>query len=313
MKTQMEAQIIEEGAITLPARRFFQLIREIPLPQIELSCAWDDIAHIQAGTSEFRLHGINKGEFPAFPDLTYAEHFTLSGPILKEMFTKSAFAAAKEDSRHILNGVFMQIEGGEAIFTGTDGKRLAKIQTPIAISEGHAGGYLIPIKAVEEIIKLIEDDEEVKVSLTHDKIALESGSTILLTKLLSGEYPQVDRIIPEKVEKRFILHREELMSLLKQVSLFTTEKSHSIHFLFTPGELTLQANASEIGEGKVSMPVDYSGETFEAAYNPLFFHDILRHCRDETVTFSTTTPHNPGLITDSSTAKFVIMPMRLCG
>jgi DNA polymerase-3 subunit beta len=311
MRAQMEASVIEEGAITLPARRFFQLIRELTAPEIELRTTTDEIAYVQAGTSEFRLNGINRAEFPSLPDLTQGEHFIMRMDAFKEMLSKSVFAAAKEDSRHVLNGVLMQIENSNASFIGTDGKRLAKVETPIDMNPNHKHHYLIPLKAVEEIIKSLDGDDAVKVSLMSDKIGIECGSTVLITKLLSDDYPDVERVIPKESTFDLTLHREELMTLLKQVALFTTDKSHSVHFTLTPGELTLTANASEIGDGKVSMPVDYAGDPFEIAFNPFFFHDILRHCKDETVNFSITTPHSPGLITDSTTAHFVIMPMRL--
>ncbi|MCB1107798.1 MAG: DNA polymerase III subunit beta [Chlamydiia bacterium] len=311
IEAQMEANVVEEGGITLPARRFFQLVRELTTPEIELTASVDEIAYVQAGTSQFRLNGINSSEFPSFPDMSQGNHFTISSDTFKEMLSKSVFAAAKEDSRHVLNGVLMSIENGHAIFIGTDGKRLAKISTPIEINPEHNSHYLIPLKAVEEIIKSIDGEEVIKVSLMEDKIGIESGSTLMITKLLSGEYPDVERVIPKESAQKLTLHREELMTLLKQVALFTTDKSHSVQFTLSPGELTLTANASDIGDGKVSMPVDYSGETFEIAFNPFFFHDVLRHCRDETVSFAITTPHNPGLITDSTTAHFVIMPMRI--
>lgn len=311
MRAQMEAHIIEEGAITLPARRFFQLVRELTVPEIELSASGDEIAYIQAGSSQFRLHGINKSEFPALPDLTHAHHFSMPAEAFKEMLSKSVFAAAREDSRHVLNGVLMKVENSNATFIGTDGKRLAKVNTAVDLGSEHKHNYLIPLKAVEEILKTLDTDAPLKISLTPDKVGIESDSTLLVTKLLSGEYPDVERVIPKESEFTLTLHREELMALLKQVALFTTDKSHSVHFILSPGELTLTANSSEIGEGKVSMPVDYSGEPFEIAFNPFFFHDILRHCSDETVSFAITKPHNPGLITDSSTANFVIMPMRL--
>jgi DNA polymerase-3 subunit beta len=306
-----EANVIEEGAITLPAKRFFQLVREMTSQDIEIACASGEIADIRGGSANFRIHGMHKSEFPSLPDMSQGQTFFLSGSTFKEMLIKSVFAAAREDSRHVLNGVFMHIEDHLATFTGTDGKRLARIHTPIELDEEHKHGYLIPLKASEEMVKMIGDEEKVQISLLPDKIGLEVDSVTLVTKLLSGDYPDTDRIIPKSSEKSFTLHREELMSLLKQISLFTSEKNHSVHFTFNPGELVLTANSSEIGDGKVSMPVDYSGETFEVAFNPFFFHDILRHCKDETVSFAITNAHNPGLITDSTTANFVIMPMRL--
>lgn len=310
-RAQTEANVIEEGAITLPARRFFQLVREMTAQDVEIESKSSEVAYVRGGSSEFRINGIHKSEFPSLPDMSQGQSFDLEGKIFKEMLTKSVFAAAREDSRHALNGVLMQIDDHQATFIGTDGKRLAKIHTEIGIEGEHKHDYLIPLKACEEMVKMIDGDNGITVALLPDKIGVTVGDTTLVTKLLSGEYPDTERVIPAKSEQKLSLHREELMSLLKQIALFTSEKNHSVHFVFKPGELTLTANSSEIGDGRVSMPVDYSGEPFEIAFNPFFFHDILRHCKDETVSFAITNAHNPGLITDSTTANFVIMPMRL--
>ena len=144
-----------------------------------------------------------------------------------------------------------------------------------------------------------------------DKIAVEASNTILITKLLAGQFPDVSRIIPEKQATPIALHREELISLLKQVSLFTADSSSSVRFSFTTGALHLSANSGEIGEGVVTMPVNYGGEKLEIAFNPYYFLEILRHSKDETVDFSISNAYNPCLITDSSNARFVLMPMRL--
>ena len=101
------------------------------------------------------------------------------------------------------------------------------------------------------------------------------------------------------------------MALLRQVSLFTSDTSNSVRFAFEPGQLHLTAISHEIGEGRVSMPVDYSGPKIDIAFNPFFFLDILRHSKDETIRFGLNDAHNPGLVTDSTNALFVIMPMRL--
>ncbi|MDN3508337.1 MAG: DNA polymerase III subunit beta, partial [Simkaniaceae bacterium] len=171
--------------------------------------------------------------------------------------------------------------------------------------------YIIPLKGVEEMIKSLDDENSLKFFVYHDKVAIESGSITLITKLLSGDYPDVERVIPEQTAQTVTLHRDELITLLRQVALFTTEMSHSVRFTFSQGELALCATSSEVGEGKVSMPVDFFGDTIEIAFNPFYFIDILKHCKDETVKFGLSDAYNPGLITDSSTALFVLMPMRL--
>ncbi|MBI3508406.1 MAG: DNA polymerase III subunit beta [Chlamydiia bacterium] len=312
MRCYTEAKVIEEGAIALPARRFFQLVREITAPQIKISAHTNEIVEITTGTSVFKINGMNRSEFPQLPDLTGSPEITFSQAALREMLSKSAFSAAREDSRYMLNGVHLQIAQQKAIFLGTDGKRLAKIFAPIANSATLHGNYVIPLKAVEEMIKMLGDSEEtISLSLAPDKIALESGSSLLIAKLLAGQYPDVERVIPTKLTNQVTIHREELTSLLRQVSLFTSDTSNSVRFSFETGQLQLAAMSSEIGEGRVSMPVDFAGQKMEIAFNPVYFLDILRHSKDETIRFGFNDPHNPGLVTDSSSALFVIMPMRL--
>ena len=312
MRMYVEAKVIEEGAIALPARRFFQLIRELTAPQIKIATKGRDIAEITTGPSVFKIHGMNREEFPTLPDLTGAVDIKFSSSDLKEHLSKTSFSSAREDSRYMLNGVQMRLHNQQAIFIGTDGKRLAKTVAPVPLDASLAGSYVIPLKAVEEMVKMLsESTEPVEIHLAHDKISLECGHITLIAKLLSGQYPDVERVIPHSPAQSFSVHREELISLLRQISLFTSEASGSVRFSFETGQLFLAAMSSDIGEGRVSMPVDYAGSKLEIAFNPYFLLDILRHSKDETIRFGISDPHNPGLITDSSNAVFVIMPMRL--
>jgi DNA polymerase III subunit beta len=210
-----------------------------------------------------------------------------------------------------LTGVLMRIQKGKAVFVGTDGKRLAKTETAAEITSDSLGDYILPIKAVDEIMKILTEDPQATVYLKGDKVAVESGSTLMVTKLLSGEYPDFEQFIHLESEKKVTLHREELITLLRQISLFANDTSQSVRFTFVPGELFLTANCKDVGEGKVSMPVDYSGEKTEIAFNPFFFLDILRHTADETVTLGFSDPFNPGIVTDSTNSLFIIMPLRL--
>lgn len=313
MRAYISAKVEKEGSITLPARRFFQLVRELTAPQVEIHTLSPDIATINAGSSHFKINGMHKSEFPALPDLSEGAQFSIPSASLKELLARSSFAAARDDSRQVLNGILLQNTNQMATFIGTDGKRLAKIHSSVDLPNEFSGAHIVPLKAVEEMVRIldIKEEEPVKVILMPDKIAIELRSTTLISKLLSGQFPDVSRIIPQQTEQAIALHREELMSLLRQVSLFTSDTNSSVRFSFTTGELHLSATSGEIGEGKVNMPVNYAGEKLEIAFNPVYFLDFLRHSKDETVKFNITNSYNPGLITDSSTAQFVIMPMRL--
>jgi len=312
MRCFMSARVTEEGSIALPARLLFQLVRELTSPQIKIATYTNEIAEVTNGSSTFKINGMNKSEFPILPDLRGSPEVHFTKAELREMLTKTAFAAAKDDSRYLLNGVQLQIDGQIATFIGTDGKRLARVVSPIRVENPFQGSYIIPLKAVEEMIKnLGEDETPATFSLCSDKIALECGSLTLISKLLAGQFPDVERIIPTSVIHHLSIHREELISLLRQISIFTSNSSTSARFSFETGQLHLSTISSEIGEGHVSMPVDFSGPRFDIAFNPFYFLGILRHSKDEIVTIGLNDPHNPGLITDSTSAQFILMPMRL--
>lgn len=320
IRCNTEVKILEEGATTLPARRLAQLIRELTTANVEISSNSSEITTLVAGASRFKLNGMSKEEYPSLPDLSIAHTFQIKQKDLKDLLYRTSFAVSKEDNRYVLTGVLMHIVNGQVNFVGTDGKRLARAHAPIDIAPTFTSQSIIPLKAVDEILKNLTDEEgDAKISLMVDKVAILANQTMLLTKLLAGDYPDINRVIPENSEIIISLHREELMALLRQVSLFTIDHNHSVRFTFTDGELKLTANTLDIGEGHVSMPVNYQGNKLEIAFNPGFFIDILRHCREETVTLGLTDPYNPGVITDGeqggklsqSSPLFVIMPMRL--
>lgn len=314
-----EVKILEEGSTTLPSKKLASLVRELTAANVEVTTNSNHVTEIVADSSRFRLHGMSRSEYPELPDMNEATPFTMPQEKFKEMLFRTAFAVSRDDNRYALTGVNMLIANAKATFVGTDGKRLARTHTSIPIDPAFSGNYIIPLKAVEEILKNLSTEGDVRIFLMTDKIGIEANDTLLITKLLSGEYPDIDRVIPEKVESKVSLHREELATLLRQVSLFTPEATNSVKFSFTNGELRLQANNAEVGEGKVSMPVNYQGEKLDIAFNPHYFLDILRHTQGDAVTMGLTDSFNPSVLTDqelnapthATTPVFVLMPMRL--
>ncbi|KPK33358.1 MAG: hypothetical protein AMS24_01490 [Chlamydiae bacterium SM23_39] len=311
MKCSCEAKVIEAGGIALPAKKFFQLIKELTSSQIKISTS-NEIAEIISGSSLFKINGINKSLFPTISNFSGSIQIQLNSSLLREMLYRTHFSASRDDSRLTLNGISLTIKNQKAIFISTDGKRLSKIDCKVDIDPSFQGCYIIPLKAVEEIIKILsESQNDAILGLQPDKIFLENDNTILTTKLLSGRYPNTEKVIPKNIKTKITFHREELIALLRQISLFTEDTSSSICFIFEKGTLHLIANTKEIGEGNVSMPIDYDGEELKIAFNPFFLLDILKHSKDETIYFSLNDSYNPGMVSDSTSAIFVMMPMRL--
>lgn len=309
-----DAKILKEGATTLPVKKLLQLARELTSVNIEIQTDENHLTEIKADGSVFKLRGKDTYEYPELPSLENSTPIQIPQRDLKELLQSTAFSVSREDNRYILTGVLMQLSQGMATFVGTDGKRLARAFTTLDLPETSYGSYTIPIKAVEEMIKILFDDAEepAKIHLLEDRVALEANNTIIITKLLTGEYPDYNLLIPEKSEKIMTLHREELITLLRQILLFTAEGRRSVCFSFKNGELNLFANSNDIGEASVSMPVNYSGDNLEVAFMPSLFLDILRNCKNEAITFSCSDPYTPGVITDEGDSPlFVLMPMQI--
>ncbi|RDB31595.1 DNA polymerase III subunit beta [Candidatus Similichlamydia laticola] len=307
----LPAQISERGGTTLPARRFFQLIREISSPHLELTTSHSHITEISTDRAHFKLHGMSREEYPVLPSFEGAISFELPQGLIRELFFKTSFAVARDVSRPILTGLLLQIEDQVLTVVGTDGKRLAKMETAHATLPKESKKWVLPIKGVEEMNRLLKDnDDPTRIQLMQDKIAMETDSARVVSRLLSGDYPHFASVIPTQETIKVLLEKEEFISILRQISLFVTESHLAVRFSFSSGQLTLSAAHAEIGEGCISMPVHYEGPLFEISFNPSYVLDALRHCHDEHVWFSLNDPYTPGVIQDSSHVLYVFMPMR---
>lgn len=316
-----EAKIVQEGSVALPARCLAQLIRELTAANVEITVNENCIADIRAGTSKFVLRGMSGAQFPQLPDHQEGIHVAISQTIFKDLLYRTSFAVARDDSgRQTLNGLNMQISNGQVHFVGTDGRLLARSFVNVGLDPSVSGSFTFPLKAVEEFVKNLNDEGDAKITLMADKVAIETPDTLIISNLLVGDYPDVTRVIPESTSTVVSLHREELITLLRQISLFMSDPQHSVCFSFGQGELRIKANSMSVGEGDVSMPVNYHGPQFDIAFNPGYFLDILKHSKEEVVTIGLTDSYNPGIIIDKENVSqvngglsplFVLMPMRL--
>lgn len=312
MKISVPAKIVEEGAVVLSAKRLFLLIRELTSPDVEISTSPFHVTMIYSGTSQFKIPGMNPAEFPDIPNLSEGLQIQFPTALFKEMLSKTSFSAGKDETRPIFSSIHLQRNAVATTFTGADGKRVARSSTELPFPDDWQGSFILPIKTVDEMIRLLDTQEEtLTLHFLEQKISMQAGSILLVSQLLSGQYPDISRIIPEKQPSSINLHREELITLLRQISLFTSPEKPSVRFTFTPGELHLSITGSDAGEGHVNMPINYQGDRMDVAFNPSFFLDILRHSKDETVQLNIKDAYNPGLVTDSSSSFFVLMPMRL--
>jgi DNA polymerase-3 subunit beta len=307
IRALVQAQVEKEGSVMLSAKIFFQLVLKLTYSPVTLDAdPTSAFVQVHAGPSHFKMSRMHPCEYPSFVSLSGGISLNWDSRLLKDMLTHSSFAAARESDKPILNGVLVELRQKTAAFVGTDRHRIARVLTDLP--EEHTGTYVIPLKAAEKMVKLLEtSDQKSKLTILADKIGLETDNFTLVTPLVPGRYPDIVPLIPQKAANPIVLNCKELLSLLSQVAIFATNKA--VRFTFTSDKLHLTAFNHDIGGSEVCLAIPYSGPKFDIVFNSDYFLDILRHSKDETIELSLDGPHAPGLITDSTKGSYVIMPM----
>lgn len=315
----IKAEIIEEGAITIPAKRFFDILKEVADCNIEIRADETNQINIKANKSKFSLMGIDKKEYPALPLFNKENIFTVKAQVLNSMFKKTIFSVSKDSQRYVLNGVYFAVEDGVIKAVSTDGRRLSYISVD-GIDKEIKGKVIIPTKAVLDILRLVSSNdkiEDVQICLADNLMTIMIGDITFQTKLIEGVFPNYEQVIPKKEMSKIKLNVANTMSAVKQMALLTGDKlvadrASSIKFSFEKNKMIVSANTAGLGSGEAEVEIEYLGEIFDINFNPNYIKDILQNIDDENIYFSYTTSQNPVVITPEKDKNYlcVVMPMR---
>ncbi len=315
----IKAEIIEEGAITIPAKRFSDIVKEVAECNIEIRADETNQINIKANKSKFSIMGIEKKEYPALPLFDKENIFTIKKQVLNSMLKKTIFAVSKDSQRYVLNGVYFTVEDGIIKAVSTDGRRLSYISME-GVGKEIKGKVIIPTKAVLDILRLVSSNdkiEDVQICLSDNLMTIMIGDITFQTKLIEGVFPNYEQVIPKKTMSKIKLNVANTMSAVKQMALLTGDKlvadrASSIKFSFEKNKMIVSANTVGLGSGEVEVEAEYSGEIFDINFNPNYIKDILQNVDDENIYFSYTTSQNPVVITPEKDKNYlcVVMPMR---
>ncbi|CAN5211806.1 DNA polymerase III subunit beta [soil metagenome] len=310
---RVEAEVEIPGATTLPARKLASIIRELPTSEIEFSSDADHKASITSGPSYFRIHGLSEDEFPPLPDFEDAKEFKIPQATLKDALRKTSFAISTDETRYVLNGIFCQFKDNTMILVATDGRRLAMVDHEIEFPQSQETEVIVPTKAVNELQRLLGTEGDVKILIGESQIAFELNQNILVSKLIEGNYPNFRQVVPTETKERITLERETFLGVVSRVSILASDKSNSVKLVFSEDNIDVMANSPEIGEAKESLPVQYKGPPITIAFNPEFLQAPLRNLDTDEVFLDLIDEMSPGVIKNSSSFLYVLMPMRVSG
>lgn len=307
----VEANIEKEGATTLPVKRLVSIVRELPAESVEVSVDGKNHASIKSGPSFFKIIGLGEDEFPPLPKFEDAKEYKIAQAVMKDSLKKTSYAISTDETRYVLNGIFTSFKDGKMTLVATDGRRLAMVENDLEFPSSNEADVIIPSKAVMELQRLLGDEGDVVVKLTDSQIAFEINGSLLVSKLIEGNYPNYRQVIPGTTNERVQIGREAFLETIRRVSLLASDKSNSVKLAFGPNYIDLMANSQDIGEASEKIDVSYSGKEFAIAFNPEFLMAPLKNLSTEEVYLDLIDEMSPGVVRIDGSFLYVIMPMRV--
>jgi len=312
----VEAKIKKAGVSTVPVKRLFGIVRELGASELDLEVDEKSVCTIRSGPSFYKINGLGADEFPPLPKFKDEKKVTLPQQTVKGMMKKTSFAISTDESRYVLNGIYLSLKDHKMTMVATDGRRLALVDEEIDVSEGSQGEFIVPAKAVNELNRLLQEKGEVEIRYGENQASFtlndENGSSVLIvSKLIEGNYPNYRQVIPSETKERIGLVREEFLHALRRAEIMTSEKSNSVKLNFGKNRLEITANSPEVGEAKESLAINYKGNDMAIAFNPKYLIDPLNALSNDEVFIELIDELSPGVFKINGPFLYVVMPMRL--
>jgi DNA polymerase-3 subunit beta len=322
MRGLYKATVLDVGGITVSARKLYEIVKELPSGDIELTSGENNWTTIHAGKSQFKIVGLPPTEYPALPSIEREGLTPLTGAGLLELIKKTLFAAGDNDARYILNGLLVTLSTTEKKtmlrLVGTDGHRLAVAEREVGkpgSKEPREIKAIIPKKAAQEMRRLLEEggDEEPLIGFTKNLMIFRKSGLLLTSRLMEGNYPNYQQVVPKESNKRISVNRVELESALRRVSVLSRDKANAVKVTFAPGLLTLFSSNPDFGEALEELPARYEGETVQTGFNARYLLDVLSVMEGEAVSLQMETPLSPCLVQEAESPGFkcVVMPIKI--
>lgn len=321
IRCRIKAEVKEGGAVTLPVKRLAGIVRELPNLDVTCDGTPNHQVKLTSGGSTFRIMGIGKEEFPPLPEFGEEKAYSLEQGELVSMLKSVAYAQSSDETRYILNGVYFNFKDSKLSLVATDGRRLALISKEMDVPAASAGAIILPAKTVSELTRLLDKGEKVKINFSDRRAAFQIGTdkdtsglvdhVYLYSKVVEGNYPNYQQVIPKETHQRIKLERELFLQCVHRAALVCSEKANSVKLKLSSNLLELTAQSPDFGEAHESMAIGYSGPDLQVAFNPTFIMDPLKALAKDEVFFELKDEVSPGVFKTLENFVCVIMPVRL--
>ena len=276
IRCEAEAEIKEAGAMCLQARKLFDIVRLLEDSDVHFKKEENEWVKLDCGKSKFRLAGVSREQFPEVPEFKSAP-MHISADIFNHFIQNTSFAITNEQSRFTLSGAKFMIEGDTARMVTTDGHRLAFIETKLSEkAQAENMDALIPKKALSELTKIARDaNGEISFGEDENHIYFEVDGRLLITRKLSGTFPNYEMVIPKDNDKTAVFEADEMKNAIRRVALMADERTRSVRMTIRNGEIEIAAKSSEEGEAHEKVRAEYDGEEVEVGFNSQYLQEFL--------------------------------------
>lgn len=302
IQTAVSARIVEPGRTTLSAKKLSEILGKLPTSR-EIEFIIDDktqMARIQCGTAIFDMRTLPADDFPSIQALDSEGFLEVDGKALAKAINQTTFAAASYDANNVLGGVYFQINAQGLEMAATDGSRLARRVEPIGEGQTAVSNVsaIIPARTLQEFLKLAAADsaeQPVKIAILNGQIAFRTPKYYVLSRLLDGQYPKYNQLIPTDNKIVAFAKRKEFIDCLERTAVMANERTNIVKMALEGGNMSLAAQTPDVGDSKDTLDILYEGDPLNIAFNYKYVLDALKVIESEDVRMETNGPLAPTL------------------
>ena len=317
LRSQCPASVARAGALTIPAKKLFEIVRALPDTEIRIEAGSAGAVNVSAERFDSRMQTLPKEDFPTLPDPGGDAAEAIARDALRSMVTKTQFAITGEDTRYFLNGALFVLRPGTMSLIATDGHRLALATAEREREE--AGGdevqAILPKKTLGELSRLLASGEgNIRYTRGESHLFFEIDGRLLISRMIDAQFPAYERVIPTGHDKKIDFERDRLASAIRRVALLSSERSHAVKFQIAESTAEVTSSSPELGDAKEVLPIDYAGAELQICFNAQYVLDFLAVADTDSVTLELKDDRSQAVMYpagEKAAYTYVIMPMRV--
>ncbi|HEY6842895.1 MAG TPA: DNA polymerase III subunit beta [Thermoanaerobaculia bacterium] len=319
LRSKCNASVAKGGSLTLPAKKFFEIVKSLPETDIRIA---EDKGGVKVAADRFdsRMQTLPREDFPTLPESSGSVSATLPRAALREMVAKTQFAITGEDTRYFLNGAQFVLRPDSMSLVATDGHRLALVTCPREAKgkgkDAEENKAILPKKTLGELGRLLSDGEgDVTYVRGENHLFFDVGGRLLISRMIDGQFPAYERVIPKSNDKRIEFERDRLTNAVKRVALLSNERSRAVKFQIDKGKVDVTSSSPDLGEAKETLPVEYDGGPMQICFNAQYVLDFLSAVATDIVSLELKDEVSQAVMkpvgAEGYDYTYVIMPMRV--